>query len=75
MANFIRNKGVKCNMVNNIKQLQGFGQTALEFILFIYKSDWNALITNDNNRMFKQNLSSKFSPKINTSKPVKKAEH
>ena len=38
MANFIRNKDVKYNMINNIKQLQGFGQAVWEFILFIYKS-------------------------------------
>ena len=25
MANFIRNRSVKCNMVNKVKQLQGFG--------------------------------------------------
>jgi len=37
MVNFIRNRGVKCNMVNNVKQLQGFSQIAWEFILSIYK--------------------------------------
>jgi len=38
IANFIRNRSVKHNMVNNIKQLQGFSQTIWQFISSIYKA-------------------------------------
>ena len=38
MANFIQNRGVDSNKINDVNQLQGFGQAAWEFILSIYKS-------------------------------------
>ena len=38
IANFIRNRSVKHNMVNNVKQLQGFSQTVWQFISSIYKA-------------------------------------
>ena len=74
MANFIRNRSVKCNMVNDIKQLQGFGQAAWQFILSIYKAGWDVLGTNKNKRMFRQNILSKFFPKSNINKPIKRVE-
>jgi len=60
MANFIRNRG--------------FDQVAWEFILSIYSSGWNTLTTNENNRTIRQNIVSNFSPKINSIKPIKRAE-
>ena len=61
-------------MVNNVKQLQDFSQTAWQFILSIYKVEWDILEINENNRMFRQNISWKFSPKSNVNKPVKRVE-
>ena len=53
IANFIKNRSVKCNLANNITQLKGFGQTVWQFISSIYKAGWNSLITNKNNRIFR----------------------
>ena len=72
MANFIQNRGVDRNKINNVTQLQGFGQVAWEFILSIYKSEWDALTTNNNNRMFRQNISSKFTSKVKDNSLVKR---
>jgi len=72
MANFIQNRGVDRNKINNVTQLQGFGQVAWEFILSIYKSEWDALTTNNNNRMVRQNISSKFTSKVKDNSLVKR---
>jgi len=47
---------------------------AWEFILSIYNSDWDALTINENNRTIRQNIVSRFSPKINSIKSIKRAE-
>ena len=47
---------------------------AWEFILSIYNLDWDALTINENNRTIRQNIVSKFSPKINSIKSIKRAE-
>jgi len=52
--------------VTEILQLNGFGQAAWCFILSIYKARWNILKTDDNNRIFRQNVISKFTLKTNT---------
>ena len=74
MTNFIRNRDVESNKVNDVNQLQGFGQVVWEFILSIYQSGWNTLTTNKNNKMIRQNIVSKISPKINSIKSIKRAE-
>jgi len=74
IANFIGNRYVESNKVNNVNQLQGFGQAAWEFISSIYKSGWNILTTNKNNRMIRQNIVFKISFKINGIKSIKRAE-
>jgi len=47
---------------------------AWEFISSIYKSGWNALTTNKNNRTIKQNVVFKYSLKINSIKPIKRTK-
>ena len=74
IANFIRNRSIKHNIVNKVKQLQDFGQTTWKFISSIYEVEWDVLETNKNNRTFRQNISSKFTSKSNIIKPVKKSE-
>ena len=74
ITNFIRNRDVESNKVNNVNQLQGFGQAVWEFISSIYKSGWDTLTTNKNNRMIRQNIVSKISPKINSIKFIKRAK-
>ena len=74
MTKFIRNRNIESNKVNNVNHLQCLGQIAWEFILSIYKSGQNILITNENNRIFRQNVASKFSPELNCIKPIKRAK-
>lgn len=69
MANFIKNRSTKYNLVNDITQLK---QATWHFIS-IYKVGQNSLKTDDD-RIFKQNMLSKFTPKSNINKLVKKAE-
>jgi len=42
--------------------------------LFIYKAGWDILETNENNRIFRQNILFKFSSKSNVNKPIKRVE-
>jgi len=63
MANFIGNR--KLNKDHNLIQLNRFGHAAWCFISSIYKAGWDSLRTNDN-RMFRQNIASKFTPKVNS---------
>ena len=74
MTNFIRNRDVESNKVNDVNQLQGFGQIVWEFISSIYQSGWDTLTTNKNNKMIRQNIVSKISPKINSIKSIKRAK-
>ena len=74
MANFIRNRSIESNKVNNVNQLQDFGQIAYKFISFIYESDQDILTTNENNKTIKQNIVFKLSRKINNINPIKRTE-
>jgi len=62
MANYIRNKKVKKGKINDI--LKGFGKAAWSFISSIYKSEWNTLYSDKENRLFRQKFASKFTPNI-----------
>lgn len=64
MANFISNR--KLNKDKDLPQLEEFVQAAWLFILFIYETGWDMLKTNNNNRMFRQNVVSNFISKTNT---------
>jgi len=44
---------------------------ALSFILSIYESGWSLLKANNNNRIFRQNIASKFIQKTTSNKPSK----
>jgi len=63
MANFISNRNLHKD--KKILQLNGFGQAAWHFISSIYKTKWDMLKTDDNNRTFRQNIVSKFTFKTN----------
>lgn len=67
MANYIKNKKVKQKKINNMPKLKEFGKAVQSFISFIYKSGWNSLYTDKENRMFRQKVASKFTLKISNS--------
>ena len=53
----------------NILDLSGIGEVVWNFISVIYKSGWNSLITDKENKMFKQQVAYKFTPKIQETLP------
>ena len=65
MLNYILNKKVEKDKVNNFKDLKGVGKEVWNFILAIYNVDCDALITNSNSVFFRSKVSAKFIPKIN----------
>ena len=64
MTNYIKNKNIESNKINNVLDLKGISEVAWTFISAIYKSEWNSLIANKDNQSFRQKFASKFSPKI-----------
>lgn len=54
MTNYIKNKGIDYIKTNNILDLNGMGEVFQNFISAIYKSGWDVLVTNKNNRAFRQ---------------------
>ena len=64
MINYILNKKVEKGKVNNFKDLKGVGKVAWDFILAIYKSGWDVLITDSNSNSFRNKVLAKFTLKI-----------
>ena len=64
MMNYILNKKVEIGKVNNFEDLKGVGKVAQDFILAIYKSGWDVLITNSNSNSFRKKVLAKFTLKI-----------
>ena len=61
-------------MENNIPELKGFNQAAQQFISSIYEAEQDFLKADDNNKTFRQNIASKFIPKIKVNKPIERVE-
>lgn len=72
MTNYIKNKSINCNKVNDILDLNGVDEIAWNLISAIYKSEQDSLITNKNNRIFRQQVISKFTPKIQETRSITK---
>jgi len=64
MADFIRAKKVKTGMINNVKKLKEFGDAAFNFVLSIYKVNWDAILTDNYSNSFRNSITSKFISKI-----------
>lgn len=64
MTNYIRNKSINYNKSNNIPDLKRIGKVVWNFILAIYDSKWDSLVSNDNNRLLRQKITYQFTPKI-----------
>jgi len=52
MTNYIRNKNIKPNKVNNVPDLKGVGKAAWNFILALYNSGWDSLVSDKDNHSF-----------------------
>ena len=74
IVDFIYNIKLKINTKEDFMQLKRFGQAAQLFISFIYKVEQNSLKANNSNRIFRQNIIFKFTPKIINNKPNKRVK-
>lgn len=73
MADFIRAKKVKTGMINNVKELKEFGDAVFNFVLSIYKVNWNAILTDNYSNSFRNSITSKFISKIKKPSVLSKA--
>ena len=74
MADYVRSKKVKHKGINNIFDLNGLSKVVQLFISSIYKSGWDSLYSDKENRTFKQKLASKFTLKIQEEKTTSKRD-
>ena len=74
IADYIKNRPLKSNRKEDIPNLVGFGQAAWTFISTIYDSSWNALKTDDNNKLFCSKVFKQFGKKITITISNKKSE-
>ena len=70
MMNFIKNRNMDQRCINDVPQLNGFGEAAWIFIFSIYESSWDSLFANNKNRTYRQNVSAKIAPKNDVIKPT-----
>ena len=52
MTNYIRNKSIEFNKVNDIIYLKEVGETAWNLISALYDSGWNSLVSDKDNHSF-----------------------
>lgn len=64
ITNYIKNKSIKNNKMNNIMDLKEIGEVIQNFIASIYDSDWNSLIADKDNHTLRQKVVTKFTPKL-----------
>jgi len=62
MWKYILDKIIEGDNTNNVKDFQGVGKIAWEFISSLYKAHWNSLVVNKSNTLFRNMVKSKFSP-------------
>ena len=64
MTNYIRNKSIESNKINNIIYLKEVGKAAWNFISALYDTGWDSLVSEKYNYSFPQKVVSKFTPRI-----------
>ena len=62
MANYIRNKKIEENKINDIMDLKEIGEAVWNFIASLYDSNQDTLTANKDNYFFRQKLTAKFTP-------------
>ena len=73
MAKYIANKQIEPLKANNVMDLVGIGDAVWNFISFIYKSNWDALYTDNKSNTLRRKIAAKFTSKIQLApkKPAK----
>ena len=71
MTNYIFNKKVDKDKVNDWNNLKGTGKETWNFISVLYDVGWDVLIADSNGSSFRNKVVAKFIPKINTSNTSK----
>ena len=74
MIKYILNKKVESGKANEVNNFKGIGKAAWGFILALYESEWDRLITNNNNHSFRCKVKAQFTPKINEGNNNKKVK-
>jgi len=65
MWKYILGKSINEDKAKSVKDLEGIGKVACEFISAIYKSHWNSLYVDDSRTSFRNQVKSKFNPNVN----------
>ena len=74
MTNFIKNRNLKNEKIDNILYIAGFGQATWTSISAIYESGWDMLKNSKDNIIFCQKVKSRFSNNIPTHTNGKKSK-
>ena len=69
MQKYILGKVINGDRANDIKDLKDVSKVVWRFIIALYKSHWDSLLVDSTNRMFRNNIKSKFSPQV-TNEPT-----
>ena len=64
ISDFISNRDIKNNREKYILFFEGFGQVAFDFISTIFKSGWDQLKINTNNKIFQELIKDEFTTKV-----------
>ena len=64
MEKYILGKNIDGTKANNIKDFEGLGKIAWGFISALYLSQWDNLMVDGTNCIFRNNIKSKFSPQV-----------
>ena len=72
ITDFIKKQPLNNKKELDISCLEGFRQTAFSPVLAIYKSSWNTLIVNKDNKTFHQKIVEQFIKNISSSRESKK---
>jgi len=71
MSNYILNKKVNKDKVNNFENLKDIDKKAWNFISAIYNAEWDMLIADSNNISFRNKVAAKFTLKITSPNALK----
>ena len=65
MMKYIPNKKAEKDKANDVNDFKGVGEVGWNFILSLYKSEWDELIADKINQLFRHKIKAQFTPKIN----------
>ena len=74
ITEYIKNKSIDKSKANNITDLKGMGNAAWQFISALYESKQDFLVTNNNNRTFRQQVAAQFTLKLHETRVTSKSD-